>query len=532
KRGRHGTGFAQVGDYLYTASGCGNRGGEPELFSIERLKLPKKKPICPTSEKEVDSKLIYSQRNTITLAFDGPNTSESAEINPFTNYVLSVNFRFETGKEYKIRGFYAADGNAAHTSASEGSIWQVRFTPEEIGQWTYKASFVQGVDIAMKQNSTAVDTIPLDNPYGSFEVVPTQKKGQELKALGRLIADEGRFKFVNSEQYFLKVGANSPENFLAYKGFDNTYRIKASSREGEAKSNSTIHQYKPHFTDWNTGDPTWGKDEGKEIIGAANYLAKKGMNSVYFLTLNITGDGNDVWPYKTHDDFSRFDVSKLEQWEILFEHMQSKGILLHVVLQETENETLLDNGNTGNMRRLYFNELIARFGHHLALVWNLGEENGPAPWSPVGQNDDQRRQMAKFLKLNDPYDHPVLLHTHAYDPLRKDILDSLLGFPYIDGISLQQDKREHVNEIVTHWKSESKKASHPWVVSMDEIGMWFEGALTDSADQNHPTLTSHVLWGSLLSGGDGVEWYFGAKHPHNDLTSEDWGQRDRLWEIT
>ncbi|MEL7006025.1 MAG: FlgD immunoglobulin-like domain containing protein, partial [Bacteroidota bacterium] len=120
--------------------------------------------------------------------------------------------------------------------------------PEEIGQWTYKASFVQGVDIAMKQNSTAVDTIPLDNPYGSFEVVPTQKKGQELKALGRLIADEGRFKFVNSEQYFLKVGANSPENFLAYKGFDNTYRIKASSREGEAKSNSTIHQYKPHFT--------------------------------------------------------------------------------------------------------------------------------------------------------------------------------------------------------------------------------------------------------------------------------------------
>lgn len=39
-RGRHGSGFAVVGDYVYTASGCGNRGGSPELTSVERLRLP------------------------------------------------------------------------------------------------------------------------------------------------------------------------------------------------------------------------------------------------------------------------------------------------------------------------------------------------------------------------------------------------------------------------------------------------------------------------------------------------------------
>lgn len=39
-RGRHGSGFAVVGDYVYTASGSGNRGGGPELVSIEKLKLP------------------------------------------------------------------------------------------------------------------------------------------------------------------------------------------------------------------------------------------------------------------------------------------------------------------------------------------------------------------------------------------------------------------------------------------------------------------------------------------------------------
>lgn len=40
QRGRHGSGFAIIGDYMYTASGSGNRGGSPELSSLERIKLP------------------------------------------------------------------------------------------------------------------------------------------------------------------------------------------------------------------------------------------------------------------------------------------------------------------------------------------------------------------------------------------------------------------------------------------------------------------------------------------------------------
>ncbi len=35
------------------------------------------------------------------------------------------------------------------------------------------------------------------------------------------------------------------------------------------------------------------------------------MNSVYFLTLNILGDGKDVWPYINPKDLTQFDVSKL-----------------------------------------------------------------------------------------------------------------------------------------------------------------------------------------------------------------------------
>jgi N-acetylneuraminic acid mutarotase len=38
-QGRHGSSFALIGDYMYTASGCGMRGGEPELTSLERLNI-------------------------------------------------------------------------------------------------------------------------------------------------------------------------------------------------------------------------------------------------------------------------------------------------------------------------------------------------------------------------------------------------------------------------------------------------------------------------------------------------------------
>lgn len=38
-RGRHGMQVVPIGDALYVAAGCGNRGGSPELNSIERLKL-------------------------------------------------------------------------------------------------------------------------------------------------------------------------------------------------------------------------------------------------------------------------------------------------------------------------------------------------------------------------------------------------------------------------------------------------------------------------------------------------------------
>ncbi len=528
QEGRHGTGYAIINDHVYTASGSGNRGGGPELLTIERLKLPKKAK--KISQELVNNKAVYKQWHTIELLFEGPETSETRTDNPFLNFQLQVTFTNGNTKR-TIRGFYAADGNASETSASSGNKWKVRFSPDSIGKWSYTASLKQAENIAISDFNKGED-VSISNSKGSFVVSRSDKEFPDFRANGKLIANNGYFIFDKNGKRWIKGGANSPENLLAYIDFDGTYRIKTQTREGEAAAPAQIHKYLPHLSDWKTGDPIWKNGKGKSLVGAINYLASKGMNSSYFLVLNILGDGNDVWPYLNPDDFTRFDVSKLEQWEIIFRHMQEKGILLHIVTQETENELMLDKGETGPMRKLFYNELIARFGHHNGLVWNLGEENGPAPWSPNGQNTEQRKAMASYLKQNDPYNHPVLLHTHSYDPLRSEIIDSLLGFKDIDGLSLQVDKRETSPNVVEKIKTQSALTKQPWLVTMDEIGMWHTAALLDSEDPDHDSLRRYALWGTLMSGAAGVEWYFGAKHPHNDLTSEDWRQRNNLWEQT
>lgn len=470
------------------------------------------------------------QWHKVELQFEGHAASESGKTNPFTDYRLDVTFTHPK-KSYQIRGFYAADGNAAETGADRGNKWMVRFSPDQIGTWRYKARLFTGTNIAV-DDSAESEEIPLSVSEGSFSVIANAGETLDLRTRGRLIADGRNYRFEHNGKYWLKGGCDSPENLLAFQDFDGTYRISTENSEGEAKPTAEVHTYAPHVGDWQGDDPTWQGGKGKGLIGGLNYLSSVGINSIYFLTLNIEGDGKDVWPYRTPEEFDRFDCSRLDQWEVVFTHMQKVGIALHVVTQETENERLLDDGNTGFLRKLYYRELIARFGHHPALVWNLGEENGPADFSPNGQTADQQKAMATYLKQADPYNHPVVIHTHSTADGKEEILHDLLGHQDLDGLSFQVDAPKRVNEELQLWQTRSTASGHTWMIGMDEIGPWHTGVVPDAVDESHDDLRRNVLWGSLLAGANGVEWYFGARYPHNDLTSEDWRQRENIFRQT
>ena len=81
----------------------------------------------------------------VTLTFDGPFTSETDKWNPFMNYRLNVVFTHKkSGKSFTVPGYFAADGNAAESSAVEGNKWRVHFAPDETGTWEYVVDFRKG----------------------------------------------------------------------------------------------------------------------------------------------------------------------------------------------------------------------------------------------------------------------------------------------------------------------------------------------------------------------------------------------------
>jgi hypothetical protein len=458
--------------------------------------------------------------HTITITFAGPNTGEESEPNPFLDYRLNVTFT-RGNKQYVVPGYYAADGDAAETSANSGNKWRVHFVPDEVGRWSYKASFRTGSDIALNSNTKAGKPSAFDGAEGTFSIGASIKRGRDLRGKGFLTYVGKRYlRFAETGGYFLKGGADSPENFLAYADFDGTYDMAELKRKGEAAGAKFLHRYGPHVHDWKSGDPTWQNGKGKGMIGALNYLASKGMNSVYFIPYNIDGgDGKDVWPWTNPKEKYRFDCSKLEQWEIVFGHMDKLGLMLHIIQQETENDQGLDKGELGRQRKLYYRELIARFAHHLALVWNLGEENT--------NTTSQRKAFCRYIKDLDPYDHPVVMHT--YPGKYEEFYSPLLGYEYFDGPSLQTND---THKQTVKWIDRSVAAGRKWFVSLDEIGPAETGVKPDKDDYWHDEVRKKHLWGHLMAGGAGVEWYFGYKFAHNDLNCEDWRSREHMWELT
>ena len=500
------------------------------------------------------------QWHKVTLTLDGPFANErDTQPNPFSDVAFNVTFTHESGApKYTVPGYFAADGNAGNSSADAGTKWRAHLSPDQTGKWNYVVSFRRGAKASLEGGGQPV--APFDGVKGSFTVAPTDKTGSDFRAHGRLqYVGKHHLQFAGSKEYFLKAGPDSPETMLAYADFDNTVALK---------ENVPLKTWQPHAQDWRAGDPTWKNSKGKGLVGALNYLAAKGVNAFSFLTYNAAGDGDNVWPFIERDAKLHYDCSKLDQWGVVFDHATKLGLYLHFKLQENESDDerlgmnrkpgklpeALDGGKLGIERKLYCRELIARFGHALALNWNIGEENT--------QSTEEVRDMVKFLHDTDPYRHHIVLHT--FPPEQELVYRPLLGDrSLLTGVSIQNSWAA-VHQRTLQWLRESAQAGRPWVVANDEqnsasLGVppdpgyqGFSGRAVESSNpkakkkgavENAPSdkatpskpydlhdIRKLTLWGNLMAGGAGVEYYFGYQLLENDLVCQDLRSRDKSWD--
>ncbi len=468
----------------------------------------------------------------VSLTFNGPNTSETANPNPFSDYRLEVTFTHqESNRSYKVPGYYAACGNAENNSCTSGNKWRVHFAPEQIGTWNWSASFKSGSNVAINGGGSGAGF--MDGSNGSFSVSESDKGGRDHRA-----KNKGMLRYVGQHylrytgtnptspngNWFVKAGADAPENTLAYVDFDAT-----PNRGNRRKS------WNPHQQDYQASDAsayTWSGGKGTELLGVVRYLSNKGLNAFSFLTLSLHGDDENVFPHllkvneNTYNGYNdgqqwnqgvhkdRFDVSKLAQWEKVFEYADKKGMFMHFKTLETENDNIMDNNGFGRQRKLYYRELIARFGHHLALNWNLSEET-TIP-------DNVVKSTAAYIKQMDPYDHHIVIHT--YPGQQDQRYNPLLGNnSELTGASVQTDKNK-VHDDVKRWLEKSRNAGKKWVVANDEQGSANIGVDQDGKEDK---LVRHkVLWGTLMAGGTGVEYYYGYQTGETDLSAQNHRSRD------
>lgn len=172
--------------------------------------------------------------------------------------------------------------------------------------------------------------------------------------------------------------------------------------------------------------------------------------------------------------------------------------MLHFQLAETEhaNESYYDDGDLGPQRKLFYRELVARFGHICGIEWDLGEEND--------YGTSKRERFAGYIHDVDPYDHPVTTHTHSGQD--GTFYDLLVGNSDFDATSFQGHwSGSDVASLAQEWRRKSSNAGVPWVVCLNEPQV----IEADSTDEDHGLPHGRVdkMWPFFMSGAGGFEWY-------------------------
>ncbi|MFW5859636.1 MAG: malectin domain-containing carbohydrate-binding protein [Planctomycetota bacterium] len=426
------------------------------------------------------------QWHRVDLAVNAVESSQSADPNPFRDYRFNVTFTSPGGDDLVVPGYFAGDG----AGGAAGDVWMAHLNPHQTGTWTYSLSFRSGADVAVDLDAEAGSPVtPFDGMSGSFTVGASDKSGDDFRAPEKgMLVNSGHhyLTYGGGGQPFVYTGPGIPENLLGYRGFTNT----------------TIgigHDFTVHESDWNSGDPDWNGGDGRALIGALNYIAEQGGNAIYMMSNTIGGDGEDCFPHPTsEDDKDRYDLLKLQQWDIALAHAQARGIFLNWHLAEHESANMSYYGASLSVeRRLYFRMLNARFGHYNGLKWNLMEE---CEW-----NADERAEQMAYIKAVDPYDHPCTYQVGGIG-IKYDTYTAHYGDPNIDAGSFQGSaSRNSMFNTVQNYREDSAAGGEPWTIAWDEPQK-IENDNTDEA-KGYPMGRRDKMWPCLMAGGDGFMWY-------------------------
>lgn len=429
----------------------------------------------------------------IQIDFDGPSVNESPAT--FRDFRLDVIFTSPSGSQTRVPGFWNADGSPAESSADSGDIWSVRFAPKELGVYSFVAEFKVGNLEAIGIGGASGGF--MDGDTGNFTITETTKAFPDYR--GRGVQEyTGKWNPIESitQKAVLKSGLDSPENVFDHPDFDNTYDTGGNSTPGLVNG---LHSFSATDGFIPAGSPTWQGGKGASLFGLLGYLQSVNINSIYGVMFGTEGgDGGATWPWVDPNGAKDvYDVSKLDQWHRVIKFANELGIQWHYVIQETENDTQLPNDEL----QIYVREICARFGHNLAVKWNIGEE-------PTDLNDSKKALIASWFGQYLQHTHNVAFHT-AYQA-GPGVYNGLKNNPDIHGTSFQG----HYDQANNWAHAIRTQGGKPRIIEFDEQSP----ELQQAGGAGNRKQLRNLWWWNVTGGGNGWEVYYGGN-------SNDWGDQ-------
>ena len=111
--GRHGTQVIKTGNTLYIAAGCGNRGGSPELNSLEKYLLT---PKLPEGQDATETKISAGE-----MAVSETEINFN-EVRPFSSKTVSITLKHTGGNQAIHIDYISITGNDAFTLELPSSL--------------------------------------------------------------------------------------------------------------------------------------------------------------------------------------------------------------------------------------------------------------------------------------------------------------------------------------------------------------------------------------------------------------------------
>ena len=151
--------------------------------------------------------------------------------------------------------------------------------------------------------------------------------------------------------------------------------------------------------------------------------------------------------------------------------------------------------------------------------------------------------MATNLRDTDPYGgHHIVVHTFPNE--QETVYPALLGSrsPFT-GASLQNDVEHGARTDAAmgarvvggeasrgSWPTTSRARRSRRASRSRLHGLRWQGRPGHDVGYTLHDIRKYTLWGNLMAGGAGVEYYFGYELPDNDLVAENFRSRDKSWD--